>query len=162
MKWEWELGSFREAVSCQLLQALTFAGGLSTGPCAVGEAHPFCRAKKLISHRAAEVHFTAYPKVTLISAAVGWCAWVTACPWGITWRDKEQRLRRGEGHSNYTVNFHVPIVNDIIYWRYIYIYFFFCGKYRFNFSFPVPSISLSIPSPWKLHNFGGKTTKKHF
>lgn len=55
----------------RLMELLTFAGGLTAGPGAVGEADPLSRAVERVTRGAGEAHFSVLLKAALLSRSMG-------------------------------------------------------------------------------------------
>lgn len=72
----------------RLKELLTFAGGLTAWPGAVGEADPFCRAVERVTRGASEAHFSVLLKAALLSGGMGRRARIPAGAPFITCTDK--------------------------------------------------------------------------
>lgn len=72
----------------RLKELLTFAGGLTAWPSAVGEANPFCRAVERVTRGASEAHFSVLLKAALLSGGMGRRARIPAGAPFITCTDK--------------------------------------------------------------------------
>ncbi len=69
-------------------ELLTFAGGLTARPSAVGEADPFCRAVQRVTRGTSEAHFSVLLKAALLSGGMGRRARIPAGAPFITCTDK--------------------------------------------------------------------------